>query len=79
MGIFDQDVDDEYSLKYAKLYMPGQYNLFFNMRIFIYSVLHGIIRFAYHILFESRAKFQLNAFIRYVIEKFRSKPKCCSE
>uniref|UniRef100_A0A915BAB5 Phospholipid-transporting ATPase n=2 Tax=Parascaris univalens TaxID=6257 RepID=A0A915BAB5_PARUN len=43
MGIFDQDVDDEYSLKYAKLYMPGQYNLFFNMRIFIYSVLHGII------------------------------------
>ncbi|VDM48034.1 unnamed protein product [Toxocara canis] len=43
MGVFDQDLDDECSIKYAKLYMPGQYNLFFNMRIFIYSVLHGII------------------------------------
>lgn len=44
MGIFDQDLNDEYSLKYEKLYIPGQYNLFFNMRIFIYSVLHGMIR-----------------------------------
>ncbi|KAE9554781.1 hypothetical protein FO519_001978 [Halicephalobus sp. NKZ332] len=42
MGVFDQDVDDEYSLKYPKLYIPGQYNLFFNMRIFIYSVFHGM-------------------------------------
>lgn len=25
-----------------KLYWPGQFNLFFNMRIFIYSVLHGM-------------------------------------
>ena len=45
MGIFDQDLDDEYSLEYARLYLPGQYNLFFNMRIFIYSLLHGMIRF----------------------------------
>uniref|UniRef100_A0AC34QT05 Phospholipid-transporting ATPase n=1 Tax=Panagrolaimus sp. JU765 TaxID=591449 RepID=A0AC34QT05_9BILA len=43
MGIFDQDVNDEYSLKYPKLYIPGQYNLFFNMRIFIYSVFHGML------------------------------------
>ncbi|CAG9533965.1 unnamed protein product [Cercopithifilaria johnstoni] len=43
MGIFDQDCDDVYSMKYATLYIPGQYNLFFNMRIFIYSVLHGVI------------------------------------
>uniref|UniRef100_A0A0R3S3R4 Phospholipid-transporting ATPase n=1 Tax=Elaeophora elaphi TaxID=1147741 RepID=A0A0R3S3R4_9BILA len=43
MGIFDQDLDDVCSMKYAKLYIPGQYNLFFNMRIFIYSVLHGMI------------------------------------
>uniref|UniRef100_A0A7E4ZYG2 Phospholipid-transporting ATPase n=1 Tax=Panagrellus redivivus TaxID=6233 RepID=A0A7E4ZYG2_PANRE len=42
MGVLDQDVNDEYSLKYPKLYIPGQYNLFFNMRIFIYSVLHGL-------------------------------------
>uniref|UniRef100_A0A915Q6M5 P-type ATPase C-terminal domain-containing protein n=1 Tax=Setaria digitata TaxID=48799 RepID=A0A915Q6M5_9BILA len=43
MGIFDQDVDDLCGMKYAKLYIPGQYNLFFNMRTFIYSVLHGMI------------------------------------
>uniref|UniRef100_A0A0N5C5R6 Phospholipid-transporting ATPase n=1 Tax=Strongyloides papillosus TaxID=174720 RepID=A0A0N5C5R6_STREA len=43
MGVLDQDVDDEYSLLFPKLYIPGQYNLFFNMRIFIYSVLHGIV------------------------------------
>uniref|UniRef100_A0A914E2E4 Phospholipid-transporting ATPase n=2 Tax=Acrobeloides nanus TaxID=290746 RepID=A0A914E2E4_9BILA len=42
MGVMDQDVNDEYSLKYPKLYIPGQYNLFFNMRIFIYSVIHGM-------------------------------------
>ncbi|KAJ1349119.1 hypothetical protein KIN20_004570 [Parelaphostrongylus tenuis] len=42
MGSLDQDIDDTYSLRYPKLYLPGQYNLFFNMRIFIYSVLHGM-------------------------------------
>ncbi|KAK6747023.1 hypothetical protein RB195_000331 [Necator americanus] len=42
MGSLDQDVDDNYSLQYPKLYLPGQFNLFFNMRIFIYSVLHGM-------------------------------------
>lgn len=44
MGMFDQDVSDEYSLRYPKLYIPGQYNLLFNMRIFVYSVLHGMVR-----------------------------------
>jgi len=43
MGIFDQDVDDDMSLRYPKLYIPGQYNLFFNMRIFVYSIIHGMI------------------------------------
>ncbi|GMR41324.1 hypothetical protein PMAYCL1PPCAC_11519, partial [Pristionchus mayeri] len=42
MGVLDQDVDDEYSIKFPQLYLPGQFNRFFNMRIFIYSVLHGI-------------------------------------
>ncbi|VDM53613.1 unnamed protein product [Angiostrongylus costaricensis] len=42
MGSLDQDIDDSYSLQYPKLYLPGQFNLFFNMRIFIYSVLHGM-------------------------------------
>ncbi|CAJ0937470.1 unnamed protein product, partial [Mesorhabditis belari] len=32
-----------YPLRFPKLYLPGQYNLFFNMRIFIYSVLQGMI------------------------------------
>uniref|UniRef100_A0A914VDH4 Phospholipid-transporting ATPase n=1 Tax=Plectus sambesii TaxID=2011161 RepID=A0A914VDH4_9BILA len=43
LGMFDQDVDDAYSMRFPKLYIPGQYNLFFNMRIFIYSVLHGLV------------------------------------
>lgn len=43
MGVFDQDVSDEYALRYPKLYIPGQYDLFFNMRIFTYSVIHGMI------------------------------------
>ncbi|KJH50070.1 hypothetical protein DICVIV_03791 [Dictyocaulus viviparus] len=42
MGSLDQDIDDHYSLQYPKLYLPGQFNLFFNMRIFTYSVLHGM-------------------------------------
>ncbi|RCN25490.1 IC domain protein, HAD ATPase, P-type family [Ancylostoma caninum] len=47
MGSLDQDVDDTYSLQYPKLYLPGQFNLFFNMRIFIYSVLHGMFRWTF--------------------------------
>lgn len=47
MGVFDQDVNDEYSLRFPKLYVPGQYNLFFNMRIFIYSIIHGMLRFVF--------------------------------
>ncbi|CAJ0937664.1 unnamed protein product, partial [Mesorhabditis belari] len=43
MGALDQDVDADTSLRFPKLYLPGQYNLFFNMRIFIYSVLQGMI------------------------------------
>ncbi|CAD5219936.1 unnamed protein product [Bursaphelenchus okinawaensis] len=43
MGVFDQDVSEDYSVRFPKLYIPGQYNLFFNMRIFTYSVIHGMI------------------------------------
>ncbi|CAD5227253.1 unnamed protein product [Bursaphelenchus xylophilus] len=43
MGVFDQDVSEDYSIQYPKLYIPGQYNLFFNMRIFTYSVIHGML------------------------------------
>ncbi|KFD54817.1 hypothetical protein M513_04251 [Trichuris suis] len=41
MGIFDQDVNDRNSLLYPQLYIPGQHNLYFNMRIFTHSVLCG--------------------------------------
>lgn len=44
MGIFDQDVGEECSTRFPKLYIPGQFNLFFNMRIFIYSIIHGMVR-----------------------------------
>ncbi|KAL3097861.1 hypothetical protein niasHS_000596 [Heterodera schachtii] len=43
MAIFDQDVDEEYSTRFPRLYIPGQFNLFFNMRIFIHSIIHGMI------------------------------------
>ncbi|KRZ16504.1 putative phospholipid-transporting ATPase ID [Trichinella zimbabwensis] len=41
VGVFDQDVSDKNSLRYPELYIPGQQNLYFNMRIFTYSVLRG--------------------------------------
>ena len=44
MGIFDQDVSEECSTRFPRLYIPGQFDLFFNMRIFIYSIIHGMIR-----------------------------------
>ncbi|XP_052238841.1 phospholipid-transporting ATPase ID-like isoform X1 [Dreissena polymorpha] len=43
LGIFDQDVDDYYSLKYPKLYYPGLVNMLFNKKVFALSVLEGFI------------------------------------
>ncbi|GMS92729.1 hypothetical protein PENTCL1PPCAC_14904, partial [Pristionchus entomophagus] len=43
MGVLDQDVDEKCSVKYPQLYLPGQANRFFNIRVFVYSVLHGTI------------------------------------
>uniref|UniRef100_A0A914D6A9 P-type phospholipid transporter n=1 Tax=Acrobeloides nanus TaxID=290746 RepID=A0A914D6A9_9BILA len=45
MGAFDQDVNDEYSLAYPKMYIPGQYNLFYNIRMFMYSLLYGVVSY----------------------------------
>ncbi|XP_077383964.1 phospholipid-transporting ATPase ID isoform X1 [Festucalex cinctus] len=42
MGIFDQDVPDQRSLKYPKLYEPGQLNLLFNKREFFICIAQGI-------------------------------------
>ncbi|XP_016314910.1 phospholipid-transporting ATPase ID-like isoform X2 [Sinocyclocheilus anshuiensis] len=42
MGIFDQDVPEQRSLEYPKLYEPGQLNLLFNKREFFICIAQGI-------------------------------------
>ncbi|XP_055944168.1 phospholipid-transporting ATPase ID-like [Argiope bruennichi] len=42
LGIFDQDVNDRYSLHYPKLYTPGHSNLLFNKKEFLKSLVHGV-------------------------------------
>uniref|UniRef100_A0A3Q3W7G7 Phospholipid-transporting ATPase n=1 Tax=Mola mola TaxID=94237 RepID=A0A3Q3W7G7_MOLML len=42
MGTFDQDVPDQRSLEYPKLYEPGQLNLLFNKREFFICIAQGI-------------------------------------
>ncbi|XDV52728.1 hypothetical protein PO909_021402 [Leuciscus waleckii] len=42
MGLFDQDVNEQYSLRYPNLYRPGQLNQLFNKRKFFTCTLHGV-------------------------------------
>nr|XP_057939909.1 phospholipid-transporting ATPase ID isoform X2 [Doryrhamphus excisus] len=42
MGIFNQDVSDQKSLEYPKLYEPGQLNLLFNKKEFFICIAQGI-------------------------------------
>uniref|UniRef100_A0A4W3K085 Phospholipid-transporting ATPase n=1 Tax=Callorhinchus milii TaxID=7868 RepID=A0A4W3K085_CALMI len=42
MGIFDQDVNEQKSMEYTKLYEPGQLNLLFNKREFFICIAQGI-------------------------------------
>ncbi|KAE8636954.1 hypothetical protein XENTR_v10003224 [Xenopus tropicalis] len=42
MSLFDQDVNDRWSLQFPELYEPGQMNRYFNIKEFIKCVLHGI-------------------------------------
>ncbi|KAM9138781.1 phospholipid-transporting ATPase ID-like isoform 2-T3 [Pangshura tecta] len=42
MSLFDQDVDDRWSMQFPHLYEPGQQNLYFNKLEFVKCVLHGI-------------------------------------
>uniref|UniRef100_A0A8C5LT17 Phospholipid-transporting ATPase n=1 Tax=Leptobrachium leishanense TaxID=445787 RepID=A0A8C5LT17_9ANUR len=42
MSLFDQDVDDRWSMEYPQLYEPGQLNRYFNIKEFVKCVLHGI-------------------------------------
>nr|XP_033779615.1 phospholipid-transporting ATPase ID isoform X2 [Geotrypetes seraphini] len=42
MGVFDQDVTEQRSLEYPKLYEPGQLNLLFNKQEFFICIAQGI-------------------------------------
>ncbi|XP_071844250.1 phospholipid-transporting ATPase ID-like isoform X2 [Apostichopus japonicus] len=43
LGIFDQDVSDEMSIRYPELYKPGQKSKFFNYYVFTKSLLQGVL------------------------------------
>ncbi|KAG9488281.1 hypothetical protein GDO78_007861 [Eleutherodactylus coqui] len=42
MSLFDQDVDDRWSMEYPQLYEPGQKNRYFNKKEFVKCVIHGV-------------------------------------
>uniref|UniRef100_A0AAR2KZJ3 Phospholipid-transporting ATPase n=1 Tax=Pygocentrus nattereri TaxID=42514 RepID=A0AAR2KZJ3_PYGNA len=42
VGLLDQDVNDTLSLRFPKLYLPGQKGALFNYRNFFISLFHGI-------------------------------------
>ncbi|XP_069564255.1 probable phospholipid-transporting ATPase IM [Brachyistius frenatus] len=42
MGLFDQDMNEQNSLRYPSLYKPGQQNLLFNKRQFFLCTLQGV-------------------------------------
>ncbi|XP_059845663.1 phospholipid-transporting ATPase IC [Hypanus sabinus] len=43
VGVLDQDVTDKLSLRFPRLYIPGQKGSYFNFTKFFLSLLHGII------------------------------------
>ncbi|XP_078483950.1 phospholipid-transporting ATPase ID [Ciona intestinalis] len=43
LAIFDQDLNDKYCIKFPKLYLPGQKNELFNVKIFFKSIIRGIL------------------------------------
>lgn len=43
LGILDQDVDDATCLRYPKLYVPGQQNRLFNVKVFLLSLWNGVL------------------------------------
>nr|XP_055036870.1 phospholipid-transporting ATPase IC [Misgurnus anguillicaudatus] len=42
VGLLDQDVNDKLSLRFPKLYLPGQLGVMFNYKTFFVSLFHGI-------------------------------------
>merc|ERR1712223_946931 len=58
IGIFDQDVDSNYSLKYPKLYAPGLSSALFNKQEFFKSALQGFIS-SFFLFFLSHGAYHL--------------------
>ncbi|KAM5329762.1 phospholipid-transporting ATPase FetA-like [Glossophaga mutica] len=42
LSLFDQDVNETWSLCFPELYEPGQHNLYFNKKEFVKCLVHGI-------------------------------------
>uniref|UniRef100_G1LS43 Phospholipid-transporting ATPase n=2 Tax=Ailuropoda melanoleuca TaxID=9646 RepID=G1LS43_AILME len=42
LSLFDQDVNETWSLRFPELYDPGQHNLYFNKKEFVKCLVHGI-------------------------------------
>ncbi|XP_039615081.1 phospholipid-transporting ATPase ID-like isoform X2 [Polypterus senegalus] len=42
MSLFDQDINDHWSMEYPQLYGPGQHDIYFNKRVFMKCLLHSI-------------------------------------
>ncbi|XP_067888832.1 probable phospholipid-transporting ATPase IM [Heterodontus francisci] len=42
MSLFDQDVNDRWSMAYPQLYEPGQLNLYFSKLVFVKCIIHGV-------------------------------------
>uniref|UniRef100_A0A673UQJ3 Phospholipid-transporting ATPase n=1 Tax=Suricata suricatta TaxID=37032 RepID=A0A673UQJ3_SURSU len=42
LSLFDQDVNETWSLHFPELYKPGQHNLYFNKKEFVKCLVHGI-------------------------------------
>ncbi|XP_053556992.1 phospholipid-transporting ATPase ID [Bombina bombina] len=42
MSLFDQDVDDRWSMDFPGLYKPGQTNTYFNIKEFLKCMAHGV-------------------------------------
>ncbi|XP_012576716.1 PREDICTED: phospholipid-transporting ATPase FetA-like [Condylura cristata] len=42
LSLFDQDVNETWSLRFPELYEPGQHNLYFNKKKFVKCLAHGI-------------------------------------
>ena len=43
LGVFDQDVSEEYSIKFPQLYCPGLHATLFNKKEFFKSAVQGFI------------------------------------